>query len=96
MNTIHFPTHHIGAYTVTAISDGYIAGNVNFLSNITPENARQIQHDAGISQAGDIHINCYLIQGCDKTILIDTGAGGIKNWGGETYRSLSPISDQSR
>ena len=43
---------------------------------------------SGVSAPTSIHINCYLVRGRGRTILIDAGAGGIKGWGGELRANL--------
>ncbi|CAG8999724.1 MAG: Hydroxyacylglutathione hydrolase [Candidatus Celerinatantimonas neptuna] len=77
-----FPHQQIGDFTITGLSDGYLNTDINFLSNIEKQNALQIQSAAGVDDPASIHIGCYLIQGKGQTILIDSGAGGIKPWGG--------------
>lgn len=51
--------------------------------------ASKLQQDAGVSDPTSIHINCYLVQGRGRTILIDAGAGGFKQWGGKLIANLA-------
>lgn len=83
------PSQQIGDYSITAISDGYLGASLDFLANITPTEAARLQLAAGISNPASIHINCYLVRGRGRTILIDAGAGGFKQWGGELLANLA-------
>jgi len=84
-----FPSQRVGDFTITAISDGYLAASLDFLSNIDPSEASKMQSDAGQKDASTVHINCYVVRGAGRTILIDGGAGGIKQWGGRLRTNLS-------
>lgn len=84
-----FPSQRVGDFTITAISDGYLAASLDFLSNIDPSEASKMQSDAGQKEASAVHINCYVVRGAGRTILIDGGAGGIKQWGGRLRTNLS-------
>lgn len=84
-----FPSHSIGDLSITAISDGYLTAGLDSLSGIAPAEATLMQEDAGVAQPSAIHINCYLVRGGGRTILIDAGAGGIKQWGGQLIAHLS-------
>jgi glyoxylase-like metal-dependent hydrolase (beta-lactamase superfamily II) len=88
MSTIPFPSQQIGDYTITAISDGYLTASLEFLSNIDPADASRIQNDAGVKEPSSVHINCYVVRGGGRTVLIDGGAGGIKQWGGRLRTNL--------
>lgn len=83
------PSQHVGEFSITAISDGYLDASLDFLANIAPPEAAHIQSAAGISNPASIHINCYLIRGRGRTILIDAGAGGLNQWGGELQANLA-------
>lgn len=89
MNKMKFPGQQIGEFSVTAISDGYLSANLDLLSNIDPMEASRLQQDAGVSDPSAIHINCYLVRGRGRTILIDAGAGGFKQWGGKLQENLA-------
>ncbi|WP_437613099.1 MBL fold metallo-hydrolase [Erwinia sp. V71] len=71
-----FVCRQIGDYQVTALSDGNMSASLDLLSGIDTSEAGIIQRDAGITEPGNIHINCYLIRGQGRTILVDTGTGG--------------------
>ncbi|PKU21401.1 MBL fold metallo-hydrolase [Telmatospirillum siberiense] len=88
MSAFSFPSRRIGDYTVTAISDGYLTASLEFLSNIDPAEASRIQDDAGVTEHSSVHINCYVVRGGGRTVLIDGGAGGIKHWGGRLRTNL--------
>ncbi|CQR42310.1 Beta-lactamase domain protein [Thiomonas sp. CB3] len=89
MNNLRFPNQQIGEFSITAISDGYLSASLDFLSNIDPADASRLQEAAGISDPSSIHINCYLVRGRGRTILIDAGAGGFKQWGGKLKANLA-------
>lgn len=89
MSIFTFPSQQIGDFTITAISDGYLNASLDFLSNIDPSEASRMQSDAGQQEPSAVHINCYLVRGAGRTILIDAGAGGIKQWGGQLRSNLS-------
>jgi glyoxylase-like metal-dependent hydrolase (beta-lactamase superfamily II) len=87
--TVTVPFQQVGDVTVTAISDGYLTASLDFLSNIGTAEAARMQHDAGQQEPSAIHINCYVVRGAGRTILIDAGAGGIRQWGGRLIANLS-------
>ena len=89
MDHIPFPSQQIGAFSITAISDGYLSASLDLLSNIDSMDASKLQQDAGVSDPSSIHINCYLVRGRGRTILIDAGAGGFKQWGGKLKFNLA-------
>ncbi|ARP82072.1 MBL fold metallo-hydrolase [Bordetella genomosp. 8] len=89
MTNMSFPSQQIGEFSITAISDGYLSASLDFLSNISPEDASKLQQDAGVNGPSSIHINCYLVRGRGRTILIDAGAGGFKQWGGKLKANLA-------
>lgn len=88
MSDTPFASHQIGDYRVTALSDGHMAASLDLLSGIDTADADEIQRNAGISQPGNIHINCYLIRGRGRTILVDAGTGGLNNAGGSLIDNL--------
>lgn len=88
MSNLVFPYQQVGDFTITAISDGYLHADFDFLSNIDPANATRMQESAGIKDHTSIHINCYLVRGGSRTVLIDTGSGGFKQWGGHLKANL--------
>ena len=89
MDHIPFPSQQIGEFSITAISDGYLSASLDLLSNIGSMDASKLQQDAGVSDPSSIHINCYLVRGRGRTILIDAGAGGFKQWGGKLKVNLA-------
>lgn len=89
MHTFPFPCRQIGDYQVTALSDGEMAANLALLAGIACQDAEQLQAAAGITQPGNIHINCYLIRGRGRVILVDSGTGGLNNAGGLLKQNLA-------
>lgn len=88
MNPSTFISRQIGDFLVTALSDGHISANLDLLSGIETAEAEIIQDSAGIAEAGNIHINAYLIRGRGRTLLVDAGAGGVNNVGGRLRENL--------
>jgi len=88
MSSFALPSQQVGDLTITAVSDGYLHASFDFLVNIDPDDASRMQQDAGIADYTSIHINCYLVRGGDRTVLIDAGAGGFKQWGGRLKNNL--------
>ncbi|WP_241292441.1 MBL fold metallo-hydrolase [Burkholderia stabilis] len=88
MSTLTFPSQSVGDFTITAISDGYLTASLDFLSNIDAADACRMQSDAGHNEPSAVHINCYVVRGAGRTVLIDAGAGGIKQWGGHLKANL--------
>ncbi|AOZ01670.1 MBL fold metallo-hydrolase [Cupriavidus sp. USMAHM13] len=89
MSASCFPSQQAGDFTITAISDGYLTASLDFLSNIDSAEASRMQRDAGQKEPSAVHINCYVVRGAGRTVLIDGGAGGIKQWGGRLQANLS-------
>lgn len=80
MAPLSFASRQIGDFQITALSDGSMTATLALLSGIDTEDAEVIQQNAGIAAPNDIHINCYLIRGRGRTILVDSGrgnAGGV-------------------
>ncbi|MDH0127169.1 MBL fold metallo-hydrolase [Brucella intermedia GD04153] len=88
MSSFALPSQQIGDLTITAISDGYLHASFDFLANIDPADAARMQENAGIADHTSIHINCYLVRNGRRTVLIDAGAGGFKQWGGRLKTNL--------
>ncbi|NMP27576.1 MBL fold metallo-hydrolase [Rahnella sp. SAP-1] len=88
MTPTPFTSCQIGDFLVTALSDGNMSASLDLLSGIETTDAGIIQRGAGIADPGNIHINCYLIRGRGRTILVDTGAGGLNNVGGLLRENL--------
>ncbi|NKJ39826.1 MBL fold metallo-hydrolase [Rhizobium sp. SG570] len=88
MTVSEFPNQTIGELTITAISDGYLHAGFDLLSNIDADDASQMQENAGMPDHTAVHINCYLVREGGRTVLIDAGAGGFKQWGGRLKDNL--------
>lgn len=88
MSSFALPSQQIGDLTITAVSDGYLHASFDFLANIDPVDAARMQENAGITDHTSIHINCYLVRRGGRTVLIDAGAGGFKQWGGRLKTNL--------
>ena len=88
MSILTLPGQSVGDFSIVAISDGYLTASLELLSNIDSADAAKIQSDAGVKQPDLVHINCYLVRGRGRTILIDAGAGGLRNWGGHLTANL--------
>ncbi|KFC76900.1 MBL fold metallo-hydrolase [Buttiauxella agrestis] len=88
MNQPTFFSRQIGDFLVTAVSDGNMAASLDLLSGIGKPAAEAIQHSAGVDEPGIIHINCYLIRGRGRTMLVDSGTGGLNNAGGRLSQNL--------
>lgn len=89
MNPLSVPHQQIGEFSITAMSDGYLSASLDLLSRIDPTEASALQEAAGIRDPSSIHINGYLVRGRGRTILIDAGAGGFKQWGGRLTANLA-------
>lgn len=89
MSLSALPSQRIGDFSITAISDGYLTASLDFLSGMDPADGRRMQEDAGIAEPSAVHINGYLVRGAGRTILIDAGAGGIRQWGGRLTTNLA-------
>ena len=85
MNVI---SRQIGDYLVTPLSDGNMAASLELLSGISTTEAGEIQRQAGIAEPGNLHIYGYLIRGRGRTILVDSGTGGVNNVGGQLKANL--------
>lgn len=79
----------IGNFTVIVLNDGNMAGSLTLLSGITLSLAGRLQQEAMIADPGNISVNCYLVRGAGLTILIDSGAGGLNNTGGQLTQCLA-------
>ncbi|MCX5517841.1 MBL fold metallo-hydrolase [Kaistia defluvii] len=88
MSSLALPSQQIGDLTIIAVSDGYLHASFDLLANIDPADAARMQENAGIADHTSIHINGYLVRSGGRTILIDAGAGGFKQWGGRLKTNL--------
>ena len=64
----------IGDIVVTAISDGYLDGNLEVMRNVDVDKAQQILRDA-FRPARRTSVNTFLIHSKGRTAIIDTGSG---------------------
>lgn len=83
------PFRQIGDFEITALSDGNMSASLDLLSGIEKSDADVIQWRAGIDEPGDIHINCYLIRGRGRVILVDAGTGSVNNMAGQLNANLA-------
>lgn len=65
----------VGDIVVTAVSDGYIDGNLDLLKNVDVDRARKILVDA-FRPVRRVSINAFLVHTKGASVLIDTGTGG--------------------
>lgn len=65
----------IGDVVVTAVSDGYIDGNLDLLKNVEVDQARAILAGA-FRPVRRVSINGFLVHTKQGPVLIDTGTGG--------------------
>jgi glyoxylase-like metal-dependent hydrolase (beta-lactamase superfamily II) len=68
-----------------------MSASLELLSGIENADADAIQKSAGIAEPGDIHINCYLIRGRGRVILVDAGAGPSAQCRGQLNVNLAAI-----
>src|SRR6476619_3450193 len=78
----------IGDIVVTAISDGYLDGNLDVMRNVDVEKARQILSDA-FRPARRTSVNTFLIHSKGRTAIVDTGSGNYLQHDGR-LRSTQP------
>jgi glyoxylase-like metal-dependent hydrolase (beta-lactamase superfamily II) len=68
----------IGAFEVTAVSDGTVKLPVkNLLSNTTPEKVDAALKKYSLPDVVETSVNAYLVNTGSKLVLIDTGAAGL-------------------
>ena len=65
----------IGDIVVTALSDGYVDGNLDLLKNVDVDRARAILVGA-FRPVRRVSINTFLVHTKEGAVLIDTGTGG--------------------
>lgn len=78
---MHDVFRQVGDFQVTALSDGNMAASLELLSGIDVAEAGEIQRNAGIVEPNNLHIYGYLIRGRGRTMLVDSGTGGVNNVG---------------
>ncbi|AYD02102.1 MBL fold metallo-hydrolase [Neorhizobium sp. NCHU2750] len=79
----------VGDILVTILSDGYLDVTFDLLSGVEPAEAEKILAAYNASKLPRININVYIVQSAGRTIMIDSGAGGINGWGGRLPVALS-------
>lgn len=90
----NFPTRDLGDTEVIAVSDGYLQVGFGILSNVDEQECEEIQRSAQVSELNAVHINTFLIRRKGKNTLIDSGAGGVKGWGGRLIANLARLDIQ--
>ncbi|EJY9248006.1 MBL fold metallo-hydrolase [Salmonella enterica] len=85
------PMKDLGDVLVTAVSDGYLQVDFGLLANVDESECRAIQQKSCPDQLNAVHINTFLVQRQGKNILIDSGAGGVKGWGGGLVKNLAKL-----
>lgn len=90
----NFPTRDLGDIEVMAVSDGYLQVDFGMLSNVDEEECEEIQRSAQVNELNAVHINTFLVRRKGKNILIDSGAGGVKGWGGRLISNLARLDIQ--
>ena len=65
----------IGDITVTALSDGYLDGNLEVLRNVTKEEGEKILAESFRGPTRRTSVNCFAIRSGGRTALIETGSG---------------------
>ena len=79
----------IGDIVVTAISDGYLDGNLEVMRNVDVEKARQLLQDA-FRPARRTSVNTFLIHSRGRTAIVDTGSGNyLQPTAGFVQRNLA-------
>jgi len=79
----------VGDITVTAISDGFLDGNLEVLRNVEAEEAKQILTD-NFRPARRTAVNCFLIYTAGKLALLETGCGRLMaDTGGKLLTNLA-------
>lgn len=91
MSQPQFPFFQSGDYRITALSDGNLDASLDLLAGIARDDAAKIQQQNGIERPGNIHINAYLIQSEDRTILVDAGTGGLVASAGGIVDALAAL-----
>lgn len=79
----------VGDAVVTLLSDGYLDASFELLSGITGSKAEALLQGRGVSTLPRMNINIYVIQTGQRTVLVDSGAGNFKGWGGRLPVALA-------
>jgi glyoxylase-like metal-dependent hydrolase (beta-lactamase superfamily II) len=80
----------VGDMTVSVISDGYLMGALNVLSNIGEDHAQRMIVDAfGPDEGRKTAVNTFLIYSGGRVALVDTGCGTyMADTGGKLLQNL--------
>jgi glyoxylase-like metal-dependent hydrolase (beta-lactamase superfamily II) len=82
----------IGDIVVTAISDGYLDGNLEVMRNVDLEKAHQLLREA-FRPARRTSVNAFLIHSKGRTAIVDTGSGDyLQPSAGFVQRNLASAS----
>ncbi len=79
----------VGDMVVTMLSDGHLDVSFEVLHGIDAARAGAILERHGAPALPRLNINAYVIETAARTILVDSGAGGIHGWGGRLLVALS-------
>lgn len=79
----------VGDVMITLLSDGYLDASFELLSGITGSRAEALLQRRGVSVLPRMNINVFVIQNGMQTILVDSGAGNFKGWGGRLPVALA-------
>ncbi|WP_368541895.1 MBL fold metallo-hydrolase [Enterobacter soli] len=79
----------VGDAVVTLLSDGHLDASFELLSGITGSKAEALLQKRGVSPLPRMNINIYVIQTGTHTILVDSGAGNFRGWGGRLPVALA-------
>ncbi|NIE63089.1 MBL fold metallo-hydrolase [Burkholderia sp. Ax-1719] len=79
----------IGDMLVTMLSDGYLDVSFELLNGIDSAQAEALLEQRRVPALPRMNINVYVVQTNDRTILIDSGAGGVNGWGGRLQVALA-------
>lgn len=78
-----------GNTLVTMLSDGYLDASFELLNGIAANEAEALLARSGVAPLPCININVFVLQIGKRTILVDSGAGGINGWGGRLEVALA-------
>lgn len=78
-----------GDTVVTMLSDGYLDVSFELLNGIEANKAEALLANRGIEPLPRMNINAFVVETAGRTILIDSGAGGINGWGGRLPVALA-------
>src|ERR1700682_6501575 len=85
----------IGDIVVTAISDGYLDGDLDVMRNVDREKARQVLREA-FRPARRTSVNGFLIHSNGRLAIVDTGSGNyLQPTAGLVQRNLAAARDRA-